>query len=336
MSIIRRHTSRQKTPWDDEPVKTPLQDFLTQHYRQHYQDKHPSLSKTGEADLINTFVPDDCPFCSSPSYKMFGHTRNGIQRYRCLACGKTFTPITGTIYDGHKISVSEWMEYILNIFRYISITADSWNNKNAFTTSRYWLEKLFLVLDDYQQNIVLSDTVWLDETYYKVRSNDIVLTTAGKRMRGISANQLCIGVACDNHRAVCIWEGNGKPTQKKTYEAFKNHITVGSTLIHDKENAHKLLIKKLGLIDKAYDAKAIKALPDSKNPLNRVNQVHARMKDFLNAHSSFNRDSLQGYLNLFTFAMNPPVGYLEKVEELLILTFKVRKTLRYRDFYAVK
>lgn len=80
----------------------------------------------------------------------------------------------------------------------------------------------------------------------------------------------------------------------------------------------------------------IKALPDAKNPLNRVNQVHARMKDFLNAHSSFNRDSLQGYLNLFTFAINPPVGYLEKVEELLILTFKVRKTLRYRDFYAVK
>ena len=27
------------------------------------------------------------------------------------------------------------MEYILNIFRYISITADSWNNKNAFTTN---------------------------------------------------------------------------------------------------------------------------------------------------------------------------------------------------------
>ena len=62
-------------------------------------------------------------------------------RYEC-ACGKTFLPTTGTIFDDHKISVSEWMEYCLNLFRHVSITADSWSNKNTFKTSRYWLQKL--------------------------------------------------------------------------------------------------------------------------------------------------------------------------------------------------
>ena len=54
-----------------------------------------------------------------------------------------FRPTTGTIFDSRKISVSEWIEYCLNIFRYVSLNADSWNNRNALSTSKYWLEKLF-------------------------------------------------------------------------------------------------------------------------------------------------------------------------------------------------
>ena len=70
-----------------------------------------------------------------------------MQRYLCSSCGKTFLPTTGTIFDEHRISISEWMEYCLNLFRHVSITADSWSNKNAFATSRYWLQKLFLTLE---------------------------------------------------------------------------------------------------------------------------------------------------------------------------------------------
>ena len=40
----------------------------------------------------------------------------------------------------------------MNLFRNVSVITDSWNNKNAFTTSRYWLEKLFLILDGYQKS----------------------------------------------------------------------------------------------------------------------------------------------------------------------------------------
>ncbi len=136
--------------------------------------------------------------------------------------------------------------------------------------------------------------VCLDETFYSVRSGDIARTEEGNKLRGLSSNQMCIGVACDKSRTLCIFEDYGKPSQKKTYESFKDHIAVGSTLIHDKENG------------------------------------------FLYAHTSFNRDKIQGYLNLFTFVMNPPENHLEKVEILLDLAFQNPKTLRYREFYGVK
>ena len=313
-----------------------MQEFLHRHYSVHYEERHPLLSETGETQLINSYKPDGCPHCSSEIIKLYGHTRNGVQRYMCLECKQTFTPMTRTIFEGHKISISEWIEYLLNIFRYVSINADSWNNRNAFTTSRYWLEKLFLVLETYQNSLILSETIWLDETFYRVRSDEVTYTKEGKEPRGLSVNQMCIGVACDKIHTICIFEGYGKPSQKKTYESFKNHISKGSTLIHDNDNAHKKLVKELQLNSIAYDSGKIKLMSDKDNPLNRVNRIHHLLKAFLYAHTSFDRDKIQGYLNIFSFVMNPPANHLEKAEILLDFAFRNPKSLRYRDFYGVK
>ena len=62
-----------------------------------------------------------------------------------------------------------------------------------------------------------------------------------------------------------------------------------------------------------------------------VNRVHAILKMFLNAHSGFSRDDLQGYLNLFSFLSNPPADLLEKVELLIKTAFDDPKSLRFRD-----
>ena len=148
MQKSKGRQSRRVTPWDSNDSKTPTQQFLYNHYKSHYQERHPDLSTTGEDNLINSFIPDSCPHCNEMSFQKYGRTHNNVQRYKCNICGKTFTPVTGTIFDQHKISISEWREYTLNILRYVSINADSWNNKNAYTTSRYWLEKLFLILDN--------------------------------------------------------------------------------------------------------------------------------------------------------------------------------------------
>ena len=335
ISMRKGMSGRRKTPWSslDKNALTPTQRFLSDRYEALYKERHPALKETGEADLINSVVPENCPYCSDHAISKYGLTTNNVQRYRCKACGRTFTPITGTIFDSHKISISEWMEYCLNLFRYLSMTADSWNNRNSITTSRYWLEKIFLVLEGWDNDVVLSGRVWFDETFYTVRNDDIELKPDGKKPRGISKNQLCVGVACTKSRVLCLLEGKGQPTARKSFKAFKDHIAPGSTLVHDKHGAHGLLIDALNLADEAYDSNELKKLPDNKNPMNRVNEVHARLKNFLYAHNSFNRDSMQGYLNLFSFAMNPPSNHLEKVELLLNRAFFARKVLRYRSFY---
>lgn len=300
----------------------------------HYLERHRKISESGEAEMINSYFPAKCPFCGSSKFKKFGHSKSGVQRYMC-SCGKTFLPTTGTIFDEHRISVSEWMEYCLNLFRHVSITADSWSNKNAFTTSRYWLQKLFLTLEEVQEHAVLSEYVWFDETFYTVRSDDIARTENGGKLRGVSRNQICIGVATDKQNTLLFVEGTGKPTQKKTLELFGSHIKPGSTLIHDKEAAHNRLVEELSLISVSYDSKELKGLPDNENPLNPVNRVHAVLTKFLNSHSGFMRSDIQGYLNLFALVSNPPYDPLEKMEMVIKMASQNPKLLRYRDYYAV-
>jgi hypothetical protein len=185
-----------------------------------------------------------------------------------------------------------------------------------------------------QNDIVLSEYVWLDETFYTVRSEDIMRTETGNKLRGLSRNQICIGVATDKLNTVFFVEGTGKPTQKKTLELFRNHIKTGSTLIHDNESAHNKLINELSLKSVSYDSNDLKKLSDSDNPLNPINRVHAILTKFLNSHSGFKRNDLQGYLNLFALVSNPPSDLLEKVEMVIKTAFQNPKLLRYREFYG--
>jgi transposase-like protein len=333
MRASEAQKSRRKTPWDNKGELTATQRFLKENYDMHYDSHHLKVEESGESEMINSYLPTKCPFCSSMTFKRSGYTNSGVQRYKC-ECRKTFLPTTGTIFDDHKLSISEWMEYCLNLFRHVSVLADSWSNKNAYNTSRYWLQKLFVTLDKIQENIVLSGTVWLDETFYSVILNDIVRNPDGSKLRGLSRNQICIGVATDKYQTLMLVEGTGKPSQKKTYETFKTHIQPNARLIHDKEAAHKKLVETLALESIIHASGDTKQLLDKDNPLYPVNRVHAILKMFLNSHTGFNREDIQGYLNLFAIVTNPPDDMLKKVELVIDLAFKNPKILRYRDFYA--
>ena len=193
-----------------------------------------------------------------------------------------------------------------------------------------------LILEDYQKDIVLSGDIYLDETYYSVIKEDIQLTKDGKKKRGISRNKICVATAYDKTNVICFVCGVGKPSKRKMLKVFEGHIKEESTLIHDGENSHEVLVKRFKLKEKIYTSSETKGLSDKDNPLYLINHVHALLKSFLHMHSGFNREDFQGYLNFFCFKMNPPEDELIKIENLLILALNEEKTLTYRSFYTKK
>ena len=332
--------SRRKTPWPDDVEKTPVQQFIIDVYNSDYEHSHPDLAETGEAKLINYFKPKCCPRCGAGIDRVVkaGKTENGIDRYKCNHCHRRFTPVTGTIFDGHKISITRWIPFLLNLFWHVSVNADSRNNWTAYSTARYWLEKTFFLLHEYYQTTpVLSGDVYIDETYYPVIKKDKKLKKDGTEPRGLSWNQICIATARTRGRdgmIYCAIAGKAKPSKRAIYNAYSNVIAPGSTLIHDDEKCHQILIDKLGLKSEVHPASETKGLADKDNPMDCINDVHALLKRFLRSHSGFNRDYLQGYLDLFCFTMNPPSHPAKKVEILLELAFKKRQIFRYRDLFS--
>lgn len=332
-----KHQSRTATVWDLLPQDeiTPLQSFLLENYKSAFSKKHPRISDTDEVELLNSYSPRLCPFCSSLLFIKDGFTRNGVQRYRCKNCKKGFNILTGTLLENHKIPITEFIEYALMLVNFSSTNLAARTNKNGFTTAKYWLEKIFIVLKDYQNSIILSREVFLDETFYSVEKKDLIMVD-GKKKRGLSKNQICVGMATDRRQTYGVVVGYGKQSAESICEAYVRHIEYQSLLIHDMDQTHNELIRFLELTDDQYKSTYIKKLRDKDNPLFPINRIHNLFKHFLSEHIGFDRDDFTDYLNLFTFIMNEPHNKLEKVEILLKKLLFTHKTLKYRDFYGKK
>jgi hypothetical protein len=131
-------------------------------------------------------------------------------------------------------------------------------------------------------------------------------------------------------------EGYGKPTQKKAYEFFKNHINPGSVLLHDKEDSPRKLVGEHSLQSKAYQSAELKKLPDKGNPMERVNRIHFYLTRFFFAQSCFDSNSIEGFINFLSFVMNPPKEKLEKVDILINLGLECTQNITYRELFLKK
>jgi len=94
-----RSKSRRKTLWSDMLEATALQAFIDESNQDNYHRKHPVISDTGEAELLNSLDVQKCRHCRSNTIQRFGFTANGVRRFRCKVCGRTFYILTNTIFE---------------------------------------------------------------------------------------------------------------------------------------------------------------------------------------------------------------------------------------------
>lgn len=87
------------------------------------------------------------------------------------------------------------------------------------------------------------------------------------------------------------------------------------------------------LKSESYNSIWLKTKNDQENPLRPINHQCDLIRQFLNTHSGFSREDLQGYLNLYCFMNSGHKNKLEKVEELLLLALTKEVKLKYRDFF---
>lgn len=335
----KRWHAPSSTPWDEETTHSlnPAERIVRDCHRDIYRYRHAPATLEGEAEFFNGYPRDACPRCGSSCIEGHGHDDVGMRRWRCLPCKKTFTPVTGTIFHGHKLPVADWTEFLLEVFSFESMHTITRTNRRSATTAPYWMAKLFATLEGIQDDTMLSGVVQIDEKYYPLAAKDTVLNPDGTKQRGFSKNKLCIAVGCDDSgRSYFAHEGFGKPSNARAWTAYGGHIEPGSRLVHDMERTHSVLINKLNLVSEAHNSKLLLKLPDKENPLREVNRLCFLIETFLNSHSGFKRTDITGYLNLFSVIMNEPEEKMRKAAFVIDWAMRNPKTLTYREFYKSK
>ena len=327
-------TSLQKLPWDNKNERSPIENLISSTMTEWYNAKHRETSNE-ELELINSIIPLRCHHCMSKSIIRFGKCNNGILRYKCKNCNRTFTNLTNTIFDSHKIPISEWLEYLLHLFEFHSIKSSSRDNKNSNSTGKYWLIKVFEVLKDFQNEIVLDGDVVFDETFFTVINSQRV-ANEGKKLRGISRDKICVAVGYDGFRTIILCENTSKPSSKSTIDTMINHIKPGSNFIHDDDHSHQMLIQELDLHEKFCKSITQKNLCEKDNPLTPVNKIHSYIKKFMRNHEGFSRDNLQDWMNLISFIINEPENRYEKLKLFLKMAISSPKKVKYRDVMSKK
>ena len=77
-----------------------------------------------------------------------------------------------------------------------------------------------------------------------MNDTDLACGYGQARKRGLSGQKLCIVVAIDVHKnPVAIVCGHSKPSTARARAALGGHLARGCTVVHDRERAHKGVLR---------------------------------------------------------------------------------------------
>lgn len=251
------------------------------------------------AEAADRYRPSPgCPRCGAAPAWRDGREPSGVQRWRCPSCGARFTSLTGTVLEGCRKPLATWVDFIRLALFAVPLDACAEACRISHHTAWEWRHRLFAAVDGYQDRIVLRGRVWIDETY--VNDTDLSHGYGQARKRGLSRQKLCIAVGIDARKEpVAVVCGHGKPSSARIRKAMKGHVAEGATLVHDRERAHNVLVRELGLDDEPHRA-------DARDPvyleaMALVNNLCSWIKRYLWRFTGMDPENLQSYLNLYVY-----------------------------------
>ena len=278
-----------------------------------------------DMEKLRSSVEITCPYCKSPDFTKHGKDKNGVERYKCKSCGKTYNNLCNSLFFSSKINIKSWYAFLECILSGSSNHVAMLTAKISRPTSSQWMKKIFKALENYQNSIRIGGKIFVDETYVHVDKKDKVVlddtrkdSDVRKELRGISRNKICILIGTDGQKSFAEVGGRGRPMKSKNLEIGRRHILPKSVMIGDEDKSVVLLAKELDLKRRVYKSNTIEAYRE----LREVDELCGRLKFFLDKHRGFKKDLLQNYLNLFIFIENE-----KKSDENLYKT--TAKLLRY-------
>ena len=267
------------------------------------------------ADLLRHGAPQDaairlieqtaqaqlhCPACKASHFHRHGHA-HGLQRYRCMPCGRTFNALSGTPL-AHLRYKSRWLAYAACMLDSFSVRKAAQQLDIHRNTSFRWRHR-FLALAKTDRPHRLHGIAEADEMYVlESQKGSRRLTRPARRrggharQRGISNEQVCVLVARDRTgQTVDFVTGLGQLTKARLHACLPPVIDRDILLVTEGHPAYPVFARELGIMHQAVDLRANIRVRGTVHVQN-VNAYHSRLRGWLSAFRGVATRYLPNYL----------------------------------------
>jgi len=226
-----------------------------------------------------------CPACRSTHFHRHGHA-HGLQRYRCVDCGRTFNALSGTPL-AHLHYKARWLAYADCMLDSFSVRKAAQQVAIHRNTSFRWRHR-FLELARTDRPLCLHGIAEADEMYLlESEKGSRHLTRPARRrggharQRGISGEQVCILVARDRTGQTRDFvTGKGQLTAARLHTWLEPVIDRDVLLVTDGHPAYRAFAREAGISHQAVNLRVGIRVSGAVHVQN-VNAYHSRLRQWL-------------------------------------------------------
>ncbi|GGY55662.1 IS1595 family transposase [Pseudoduganella albidiflava] len=226
-----------------------------------------------------------CPHCGCQRAHRCGQA-SGLQRYRCVACRRSFNALTGTPLARLRLR-DKWLQYLLCLIESTPVRSAARRVAVAKSTSFRWRHRFIAAVlrapRSQLSGIVEADETYLLESQKGSRHLDRPPRKRGGKAsrRGISKELDCILVARDRNRQTCDFvTGRGPVTAGQLMKHLKPVLAADVLLVTDAAKAYQAFAKQAGITHEAINVRAGVRARGALH-IEGVNGWHGRFKTWL-------------------------------------------------------
>ena len=268
----------------------------------------------------------ECPRCKSKRTIKFSPIRKAMHRYICKKCHRTFTDLTGTVFENTKLDLNEWFYIARELQRGISINQIS---KDLGRKYEHVMHAAHKIMDNvFMKRLIelTGDDIEVDEMYQSAgqkgkKCNDREPRKRGLKLRGRGT------YAKDKPPIVAAVSRNGntvieifKHLCKDNMDAFMYLIT-GRFIHTDDFRIYNHLDNADGCIHESVNHSK-KRYAECYKHSNTVEGMFGDLRTWLRRYKGVCKDRLYRFVSLFQFNYNhrelcPMSKYVELLSTFL-------------------
>lgn len=256
-------------------------------------------NQVGQAIADHEETISNCPHCDSQELSRWGMTKQGIQRFKCKSCSKTFNALAGSPLYRMKKS-EKWIDYTKLMWHGVSIRKSAKELKINLKTSFRW-RHVFLKSPAKSgvselTGIIEADETFLPESFKGKRT----IERPSRKRGGGRIKQVPILLALDRTGAIThqVLERN---TKKNIKAALTPLLSAGSVLCTDGNQSYKGIAKDLKVDHKRLIGLDNQYVIDGVYHIQTLNNYMMRWKAWLRRFNGVGKDYIESYLSWFRF-----------------------------------